>query len=51
MALQLKRKGITRVHPLEGGIAAWMALNFPVLPRQLPVTGGSNPASIQSPAV
>jgi len=30
VALQLKRKGITRVHPLEGGLAAWMALDFPV---------------------
>jgi hypothetical protein len=53
VALQLKRKGITRVHPLEGGIAAWMALNFPVHARQLPVTaaGGSTPGSIQSPSV
>jgi rhodanese-related sulfurtransferase len=30
VALQLERKGITRVHPLEGGLAAWMALGFPV---------------------
>ncbi len=30
MALQLKRRGITRVRPLEGGVAAWMALSFPV---------------------
>jgi len=30
VALQLKRKGITRVHPLEGGLAGWMALKFPV---------------------
>ena len=42
MALQLKRKGITQVHPLEGGLAAWMALNFPVQPVQAPgVTAGS----------
>lgn len=26
----LKRRGITRVHPLEGGIARWMTLGFPV---------------------
>jgi len=32
VALQLKRKGITRVRPLEGGLAAWMALKFPVRP-------------------
>ena len=49
MALQLKRKGITRVHPLEGGLAAWMALNFPVQARQIPATAadGSTPGSIQ----
>jgi len=34
VALQLKRKGITRIRPLEGGLAAWMALNFPVRPVQ-----------------
>ena len=37
VALQLKRRGITRVRPLEGGLAAWMALNFPVRAVQLPV--------------
>ena len=37
VALLLKRKGITRVHPLEGGLAAWMALGFPVLAVPLPV--------------
>jgi hypothetical protein len=30
VALQLKRQGITRVHPLKGGLARWMALSFPV---------------------
>jgi rhodanese-related sulfurtransferase len=30
VALQLRRRGITRVHPLEGGLAAWMALDYPV---------------------
>ena len=38
MALQLRRKGITRVHPLQGGLAAWMALHFPVQQLQLPGT-------------
>jgi membrane protein DedA with SNARE-associated domain/rhodanese-related sulfurtransferase len=37
MALQLKHKGITRVRPLEGGLAAWMALKFPVRRVWLPV--------------
>jgi hypothetical protein len=30
VALRLRRRGITRVHPLQGGLAGWMALNFPV---------------------
>ena len=29
MALLLRAKGITRVRPLEGGIDAWLAHNFP----------------------
>ena len=36
VALQLKRTGITRVRPLEGGLAAWMALNFTVRPVHHP---------------
>jgi hypothetical protein len=38
VALQLKRQGITRVHPLKGGLARWMALRFPVadLPSREP---------------
>jgi len=30
VALQLQRQGITRVHPLEGGLAKWRQLGFPV---------------------
>jgi 3-mercaptopyruvate sulfurtransferase SseA len=30
VALQLKRRGVTRVRPLDGGMARWMALSFPV---------------------
>jgi len=30
VALILQRRGITRVHPLEGGLAKWKALGFPV---------------------
>ena len=29
MALQLRRKGITRVRPLLGGIDAWRERNYP----------------------
>jgi membrane protein DedA with SNARE-associated domain len=51
VALELKRKGITRVRPLEGGLAAWMALNFPVRPVQLPVVPAhGSPGSVQSTA-
>lgn len=32
-ALLLKRKGITRVRPLEGGIDAWRARNYPIEAR------------------
>ncbi|MGO8968588.1 MAG: hypothetical protein ACLQDQ_03360 [Myxococcaceae bacterium] len=32
MALQLKRRGIHRVHPLEGGYAGWTRLGYPVVP-------------------
>ena len=37
MALLLERQGLTRVHPLEGGLAAWMALGFPVLAVEAPI--------------
>ncbi len=30
MALRLQRRGITRVHPLDGGFPRWLALGFPV---------------------
>lgn len=29
MALQLKRNGITRVRPLQGGLDLWMDRRFP----------------------
>jgi rhodanese-related sulfurtransferase len=31
VALQLKRRGITRIRPLEGGLEQWQALGFPVI--------------------
>ena len=36
MALQLERRGITRVHPLEGGLPRWMELGFPVKALESP---------------
>ena len=36
MALQLKRRGITAVRPLEGGMARWVDLGFPVSALTLP---------------
>ena len=32
MALQLKRRGIHRVRPLEGGYTGWTKLGYPVVP-------------------
>jgi rhodanese-related sulfurtransferase len=32
VALQLKRRGIHRVRPLEGGYAGWKLLGYPVVP-------------------
>jgi 3-mercaptopyruvate sulfurtransferase SseA len=30
VALQLKRKGITRIRPLAGGLHQWMTREFPI---------------------
>ena len=49
MALQLKRRGITRVHPLEGGLAGWMAQNFPVEARPAPVIPALNASGAGRP--
>jgi len=35
VALLLRAKGITRVRPLEGGIDAWLAHNFPFSTEEL----------------
>ena len=52
MALLLKRKGITRVHPLEGGLEAWTALNYPIQAMELPLAvSGPGPGSAPSSAV
>ena len=49
VALQLKHKGITRVRPLEGGLAAWMALNLPVRTVQLPVAAADESSRSAQP--
>ena len=36
MALELKRRGFSRIRPLEGGLARWTDLGFPV--RELPLS-------------
>ena len=33
MALLLMDQGIVRVRPLLGGLDAWVALDYPVVPR------------------
>lgn len=51
MALQLQRRGITRVHPLEGGLEAWMARKFPVQAVPVPVVAADQrPGTAQPPA-
>jgi rhodanese-related sulfurtransferase len=35
VALRLQAKGITRVRPLEGGIDAWLAHDFPFITESL----------------
>jgi len=32
VALQLKKFGLTRVRPLEGGYTAWRELGYPIEP-------------------
>ena len=52
MALLLERRGITRVHPLEGGVARWMALGFPiqaVTPPAIPAVGSAEPSRGELP--
>jgi membrane protein DedA with SNARE-associated domain/rhodanese-related sulfurtransferase len=49
VALQLKHKGISRVRPLEGGLAAWMALNLPVRTVQLPVVAAGRSSRSAQP--
>ena len=44
MALQLKRKGITRVRPLHGGLTLWMDRAFPVTDVKL--NGGDDVQSL-----
>ena len=38
MALLLRKHGVTRVRPLEGGIEAWRDLGFPLAPREAVAT-------------
>jgi 3-mercaptopyruvate sulfurtransferase SseA len=46
VALLLRAKGITRVRPLEGGIDAWLADNFPFVTE----SSSGNPIAIDESA-
>jgi rhodanese-related sulfurtransferase len=35
--MKLKKLGITRVRPLEGGYDAWRELGYPLVPAETPV--------------
>ena len=50
MALQLRRKGVTRVHPLQGGLAEWMALGFSVVELVLPPARANEGAASEGAA-
>jgi len=39
VALQLKRKGLTRVRPLHGGLRLWMDHAFPVIDMKQSLAG------------
>jgi rhodanese-related sulfurtransferase len=43
VALQLKRKGIKRVFPLQGGMEAWMSAGYDVANEAVEVLPGSKP--------
>ena len=44
MALRLKRKGITRIRPLHGGLTLWMTREFPVEA----LAGRTTPAGVET---
>jgi hypothetical protein len=39
VALQLRRNGITRIRPLEGGLHLWMTHEFPIEELKQSTTG------------
>ena len=49
MALQLKRRGIHRVRPLEGGYAGWTQLGYAVVPWESPDPEGEQAISAPAP--
>jgi hypothetical protein len=46
VALELRRRGVTRVHPLLGGLEAWMELNLPVVSLTLPPARAGEGAAV-----
>jgi len=36
VALLLRKKGITRIRPLEGGLNAWRNLGYPIVSTEAP---------------
>jgi rhodanese-related sulfurtransferase len=37
VALLLRKKGITRIRPLEGGLNAWRNLGYPIVNIETPM--------------
>jgi rhodanese-related sulfurtransferase len=50
LALQLRRKGITRVRPLLGGIDAWRERNYPTELRSVGVVSALDADSLSEGA-
>ena len=49
MALQLKRRGLHRVRPLEGGYAGWTELGYPVVPWETEDPEQQRPIAVAAP--
>jgi rhodanese-related sulfurtransferase len=48
LALQLRRRGITRVRPLLGGIDAWRERNYPMEPRVAEVATATSVTAVST---
>jgi len=45
VALQMKKLGFQRVRPLEGGLTAWVAAEYPLEDRVVRLAAAAQPSS------